>query len=128
MIGAARALLETMAAAQRDGWGAIFVLWVFALAAVGAAVLALRAYRGANDARIDALGQRLDDCERKHEQQSRALELARLRHDRLQRKLSLVTGLLVARFGDSGFPADMLRVMLDEGADDLPDLGFSAAT
>jgi hypothetical protein len=131
MMMTARALLEAMVAAQREGWGASFVLWVFVLAAVGAAALALRAYRGANEARIDALTERLDDCERKHAQQSQvleqALQQARVRHDRLQRKLALVTGLLIAKLGERGVPDGLLALILDEDGEGLPVAGMAAA-
>jgi hypothetical protein len=126
--------LDVLGTAQRDGWGVILVLWIFVLVVLAAAFLAIRAYRSANDNRLAELGERLDSCEEKHKEQSEAMERQREamerereRRARLQRKLSMVTGLLIAQLGNRALPEGFLQIILNDDIEEVPQLGQGVA-
>jgi acid phosphatase family membrane protein YuiD len=119
MTEAIKAFFDALAVAQRDGWGALFVLWVFVLVVLAAAWFAIRAYRGANDNRLSELKDRLDDCERKHDKQIQA-------HAKLQRKLAMVTGMLVSQLGNARLPEGFLQMILNDDIEEVPTLGSAA--
>lgn len=114
MIEIIRSFIDILPASQRDG--AFFVLWMFIGVVLFAAWYAIRAYRSANNARIAQLEAGLAECKEKHEEQSHA-------YARLQRKLALVTGLLIAQLGNRSLPDGFLQIILNDDTEEVPDLG-----
>ncbi len=104
-----RTFLETLAAAQREGWADKLALWVFVLATLSAALMAIRGYQIAlrkleeqYRARIAELEARLKEWEDRH-----AWETQRLR-DKLDRLQTLV----LSTYG-SNVPQAFLELMLE---------------
>jgi len=116
-----KSFLDGIQASQQGGWSGAFALWMFVMVTLAAALLALRAYRTANDARLHALSERLDKCEQKHEDE-------RERRARIQRKLSMVTGLLISQLGNRALPDGFLQIILNDDIEEVPRLAPAVAS
>lgn len=108
-----RTFLETLAAAQREGWADKLALWVFVLVTLAAALWAIRtrertmrALEAQYQDRIADLELRLAGCEGKHGQQEEASE-------RMRQKIERIATLLLTSMPASDLQKAFVELMID---------------
>lgn len=107
-------LMSAIFSAKESGAGVYLLLYLIILVLLSVAWVQFRINSKHMKAAIVDLMRRLDDCEKKHGEQAALREQDALARQRLQAKLSIVTGMLVSSMGNRKLPDGFWRTMIEE--------------
>lgn len=105
---------------HESGGGTYLLLWLFLLILLIFNVIQFRIYRANTKREVAKLESDVAEYEQKFGELSLAFDDFKKRYARLQKKLSITTGMVIANLGSRKLPEGFWQAMMDDEKEDMP--------
>lgn len=107
---------------HESGGGTYLLLWLFLLVLLIFNVVQFRIHRANTKREIAKLEADVKEYEERFGDVTEAFDAFKIRYARLQKKLSITTGMVIANLGNRKLPDGFWQAMMDDERDDIPSM------